>query len=51
MTSQNILSWNCRGFFAHYEEFELLKQMPLPIAFCLLLEIMMHIFAITIRIL
>jgi exonuclease III len=34
MTSQNILSWNCRGFFAHYEEFEILKQNYNPIAFC-----------------
>ncbi len=34
MTPQHIISWNCRGFFFHHEEYKILTQNYKPFVFC-----------------
>ncbi len=34
MTPQHIISWNCRGFFSHHDEYKILTQNYKPFVFC-----------------
>ncbi len=34
MSSQNIICWNCDGFFSHRNDFDLLLQTYNPFIFC-----------------